>query len=61
LIISGGNGKCVAEMKVEEQHTNKGGTLHGGLSASLVDMVSTLALLTHERQAPGVSVNIGVS
>lgn len=59
--IEGGNGRCVCEMTVEEEHENLGGTLHGGLTATLVDAISTAALLTHERGHPGVSVDLNVS
>jgi acyl-coenzyme A thioesterase PaaI-like protein len=34
--------------------------LHGGFSACLVDSVSTMALISHPRQVPGVSVNLNV-
>lgn len=55
-----GNGKCQAEFKVEPEHQNLGGTLHGGFSATLVDCISTYALMTHGRQVPGVSVDLHV-
>ena len=54
-------GKCVAEMEVAEEHTNKGGTLHGGLTATLVDTISTVALMTTGPGNPGVSVDINVT
>lgn len=60
-ILSAGGGSCVAEMCVEEEHQNRGGTLHGGLSSSLVDVISTMALMTTEKQVPGVSVNLSLS
>ncbi|XP_007421999.1 acyl-coenzyme A thioesterase 13 [Python bivittatus] len=60
-VISASPGKVVCEMKVEEQHTNRGGTLHGGLTATLVDIVSTAALLHTERGAPGVSVDMNIT
>ncbi|XP_045614158.1 acyl-coenzyme A thioesterase 13 [Procambarus clarkii] len=60
-IVSGGMGKCTAEMKVEQEHTNRAGILHGGLTATLVDAVSTMALMTTEQALPGVSVDINVS
>jgi len=60
-IVSAGQGSCIAEMVVEEGHQNKGGTLHGGLTATLVDGISTLALMTNQRGVPGVSVDIHVS
>ncbi|XP_050306461.1 acyl-coenzyme A thioesterase 13-like [Anthonomus grandis grandis] len=58
-VTSLGNGKCTAEMKVEEEHSNALGGLHGGLSATLVDCISTYALVTHKYGAvPNVSVHI---
>lgn len=38
-MVSGGQGKCVAEMTVEKEHLNRGGGLHGGLSSTIVDSV----------------------
>ncbi|XP_026819555.1 acyl-coenzyme A thioesterase 13-like [Rhopalosiphum maidis] len=68
-IISAENGKCIAEMVVEKQHTNSYGTLHGGFTATVVDVLSSIAVLTHPRvvedidSAPnsGVSVDIHIS
>ncbi|XP_060847710.1 acyl-coenzyme A thioesterase 13-like [Rhopalosiphum padi] len=68
-IISAGNGQCIAEMVVEKQHTNSYGTLHGGFTATAVDVLSSMAILTHPRvvedidSAPnsGVSVDIHIS
>ncbi|XP_074843687.1 acyl-coenzyme A thioesterase 13 isoform X2 [Carettochelys insculpta] len=60
-VLSAAPGKVVCEMKVEEEHTNRGGTLHGGLTATLVDVVSTAALLYTERGMPGVSVDMNIT
>ncbi|XP_051727538.1 acyl-coenzyme A thioesterase 13 [Ctenopharyngodon idella] len=60
-ILSATPGKVVCEMKVEEEHTNRGGTLHGGLTATLVDMISTTAIMYSERGAPGVSVDMNIT
>ncbi|VVC41313.1 HotDog domain,Thioesterase domain,Phenylacetic acid degradation-related domain [Cinara cedri] len=67
-IISAGNGQCIAELIVDKQHTNGYGTLHGGFTASAIDLFSGLALLTHpsivkdiDALNSGVSVNINVS
>ncbi|NXL58871.1 ACO13 thioesterase, partial [Chordeiles acutipennis] len=60
-LLSATPGKIVCEMKVEEEHTNRGGTLHGGLTATLVDVVSTAALLYTERAVPGVSVDMNIT
>lgn len=60
-ILSAAPGKVVCEMKVEEEHTNRGGTLHGGLTATLVDVISTTAIMYTERGAPGVSVDMNIT
>ncbi|XP_008992136.1 acyl-coenzyme A thioesterase 13 [Callithrix jacchus] len=60
-LVSAAPGKVIFEMKVEEEHTNKLGTLHGGLTATLIDSISTFALLCTERGAPGVSVDLNVT
>ncbi|GCB82953.1 acyl-coenzyme A thioesterase 13 isoform X3 [Scyliorhinus torazame] len=60
-VVSACPGKIVCEMKVEEEHVNRGGTLHGGLTATLVDVVSTTALLNTERALPGVSVDMNIT
>lgn len=48
-------------MTVMEEHQNAGGTLHGGVTATLVDAISTWALMTTPREVPGVSVDLSVS
>lgn len=60
-ILSTSSGKVVCEMRVEEEHANRGGTLHGGLTATLVDIISTLAIMQSERRAPGVSVDMNIT
>ncbi len=61
--VDGDIGRCVASLRIEEEHTNRGGTLHGGLSALLVDNISTIALTLPDGQAfsYGVSVNMDLS
>lgn len=60
-VLSATPGKVVCEMRVEEEHTNRGGTLHGGLTATLVDVISTMAIMYTERGAPGVSVDMNIT
>lgn len=50
-------------MKVGPEHLNKGGGLHGGMSSTIVDIVTTYALMTHnlENIKAGVSVDLHVS
>ncbi|XP_078544077.1 acyl-coenzyme A thioesterase 13 [Lissotriton helveticus] len=60
-LVSASPGKVVCEMRVEEEHTNKLGTLHGGMTATLIDVVSTAALAFTERGIPGVSVDMNIT
>ncbi|XP_040092873.1 acyl-coenzyme A thioesterase 13-like [Oryx dammah] len=60
-LVSAAPGKVICEMKVEEQHTNKMGTLHGGMPATLVDVISTLALLCTERGMARVSIDMNIT
>ncbi|KAM4028535.1 acyl-coenzyme A thioesterase 13 [Anomaloglossus baeobatrachus] len=60
-LVSASPGKVVCELKVDEEHTNRAGTMHGGLTATLVDTVSTVALIHTERGAPGVSVDMNIT
>lgn len=58
--MSASKGKCVCEMTVDESHLNRGGTLHGGMTATLLDNVSTFAIISNECH-PGVSVDLNIS
>ncbi|XP_075234358.1 acyl-coenzyme A thioesterase 13-like [Lycorma delicatula] len=60
-IISAHDGKCTAEMTVEEEHTNRNGTLHGGYTATIVDMITSMALVTNKQAIAGVSVDMHIS
>lgn len=54
------DGRCRCAFPVGSEKTNRYGTLHGGCIATLVDVVSTAALVT-QSDHPGVSVNIDVA
>lgn len=60
-MLSATPGKVVCELRVEEEHTNRMGTLHGGMTATLVDVISTMAVMYSERGAPGVSVDMNIT
>ena len=60
-IIEAGGGRCICELKVGEEHQNRGGMLHGGMTAILVDVVSTAALMSNDNTGPGVSVDLTIS
>ncbi|KAI6184008.1 hypothetical protein M3Y97_00550100 [Aphelenchoides bicaudatus] len=50
------------EFDVDDQMTNLTNNLHGGCTASLVDMITTVAILTHDsNKHAGVSVNLNVT
>ncbi len=55
-MLSAAPGKVVCELKVEEEHTNR-----GGLTATLVDVITTTAIMFSERGAPGVSVDMNIT
>lgn len=59
-ILSAVPGKVDFEMEVKHEHTNQGNILHGGLTSTLIDTLTTLALMSTERQTPGVSVDLGI-
>lgn len=58
-IISGGNGQCMAEFTVRPENLNRGGGLHGGFTATVIDNFTTYALLTKDCP-PGVTVDLHV-
>lgn len=56
-------------MVVEKEHANVFDTLHGGFTATAIDVISSIAVMTHPRvvdridsvPVSGVSVDIHVS
>ena len=61
--VDGDIGRCVASLKIEQEHCNQLGTLHGGCTATLVDCISTYALVTDSEESLrflGVSVNMNI-
>ncbi|XP_071807742.1 acyl-coenzyme A thioesterase 13-like [Asterias amurensis] len=60
-LISASAGVCRCEMTVEAEQTNMMGTLHGGFIATLVDSLTTVAIMTTPVGVPGVSVDLSVS
>ncbi|XP_012943183.1 acyl-coenzyme A thioesterase 13 [Aplysia californica] len=60
-VLSGGDGQCCCELRVTSPLMNARGSLHGGVTASLVDAVSTYALMTTGTGAPGISMDLNVS
>eukprot|EP01112_Ceratiomyxa_fruticulosa_P001051 TRINITY_DN1102_c0_g1_i3.p1 TRINITY_DN1102_c0_g1~~TRINITY_DN1102_c0_g1_i3.p1 ORF type:complete len:129 (-),score=20.08 TRINITY_DN1102_c0_g1_i3:60-446(-) len=59
-VLELGNGKAVYEFTVDEVLANAFGSLHGGVTATIIDVFTTYALLT-VGDLPGVSIEINVS
>ncbi|KAL5456955.1 hypothetical protein EMCRGX_G034184 [Ephydatia muelleri] len=59
-VVAASRGACTCELEVTEDHLNRAGALHGGFTATLVDSVSTVAILTADKP-PGVSVDLSVT
>ena len=53
-------GKASFKMKVEESHQNPMGNLHGGMTATLVDMLTTVVTFTLPPHKLGVSVDMSI-
>ncbi|XP_028412265.1 acyl-coenzyme A thioesterase 13-like [Dendronephthya gigantea] len=60
-IVAADPGKIVAELTVEEEHQNVVGTLHGGFTATIIDSMTTMALLSRENGQSGVSIDLHIS
>lgn len=57
--MSASEGKITCELTIEQEHTNAAGSLHGGLTATLVDGISTFAIVSAS-YPPGVSTDLNV-
>lgn len=55
------DGKIECSMTIQKQHTNSFGTLHGGLTCTLVDICGTIAIMSLRPTSPGVSIDINTS
>lgn len=60
-LLSLQEGKASFKMKVDESHLNGVGTLHGGMTAFLVDNLTTGTVLTKPPHLPGVSIDMSIS
>nr|XP_002119944.1 acyl-coenzyme A thioesterase 13-like [Ciona intestinalis] len=60
-VVSAGDGKIKCTMPVMEEHLNMNKTMHGGLTATLVDSVSSWAFATTKEAKFGVSIDINVT
>lgn len=60
-ILSADNGKCKAQFTVAEEHLSPIGLLHGGFTSTVIDAISTCALMCYGTgKPPGASVDLHV-
>ena len=60
-VVSVSEGKCSFELQVDESHVNRAGGLHGGFTATVVDVATTLAIMTTGSGSPGVSTDLNIT
>jgi len=60
-IVSATRGTFVAHLVLKKNHVNSRGTLHGAVSAALVDWSGGLAIATHGLEKTGASIDIHVT
>lgn len=61
-LLSIADGKCKVQFTVAEEHLNPYGTMHGGFTSTVIDVVSSYALTTYKPdQYSGSSVDLHVT
>ncbi|XP_029680040.1 uncharacterized protein LOC115245731, partial [Formica exsecta] len=60
-LLSAADGKCKAQFTVAEEHLNSIGSMHGGFTSSIIDIVSSYALTTYNNKPLAVSVDLHVT
>lgn len=60
-LISATKGTVVARLTLEKNHVNSRGTIHGAVSATIVDWSGGLAIATHSYEKTGASIDIHVT
>ncbi|KAH8373984.1 hypothetical protein KR200_006851 [Drosophila serrata] len=59
-LTEGGDGHCLGEFTVQKEHLNRDGVMHGGLTGTIVDNVTSYAMISKGKH-PGVTANLSVS
>lgn len=60
-IVSASVGSMIARLDVGPNHLNSKGTLHGSVSATIVDWAGGMAIATHGLETTGLSTDIHVT
>ena len=61
-LVSASPDRVIVHLKLQKKHMNSKGTLHGSVSATLVDFMGGIAIASHdERENTGVSTDMHIS
>jgi acyl-coenzyme A thioesterase 13 len=60
-IVSATKGSATARLTLSKKHVNSRGTIHGAVSATIVDWAGGISIATHGLEKTGASVDIHVS
>ena len=60
-IISATRGQMQARLKLTAEHVNSRGTVHGAVSAAIIDWAGGMSIATHGYERTGASIDIHVS
>jgi acyl-coenzyme A thioesterase 13 len=60
-IVAATKGTAVARLTLEKNHVNSRGTIHGAVTATIVDWSGGLAIATHGLEKTGASIDIHVT
>ncbi|KAH8596390.1 acyl-coenzyme A thioesterase-like protein 13 [Bisporella sp. PMI_857] len=60
-IVSATKGTVIANILLEKNHVNSRGTIHGSVSATIVDWSGGLVIATHGLEKTGASIDIHVT
>lgn len=60
-IVSASKGKATARLTLERHHVNSRGTIHGAVTATIVDWSGGLAISTHGLEKTGASIDIHIN
>jgi acyl-coenzyme A thioesterase 13 len=60
-LVAATKGSATARLTLEKNHVNSRGTIHGAVSATIVDWSGGLAIATHGLEKTGASIDIHVT
>ncbi|KAJ5451737.1 Thioesterase superfamily [Penicillium cf. griseofulvum] len=60
-IISATRGQMQARLKLTAEHVNSRGTIHGAVSATIIDWAGGMSIATHGYERTGASIDIHIS